>query len=58
MELELEENTPRLSGVVRSINRLILGDQMLWLEKLWLLLSKSCFEREDVFFEEALLNEL
>ena len=58
MKLELEENMPHLSGVVMSIDHLVLGDQMFWLGRLLVRLSKSCFRHEDVFFEEALLNEL
>jgi len=58
MELELEENMPCLSGVVWSIDRLVLGNQMMWLGRLLVRLSGSCFRCEDVFFEEAMLNEL
>jgi len=34
IELEMRENMPRLSGVVWSIDCLILGEQMLWLGRL------------------------
>jgi len=58
MELELEENTSPLPGVVWSIDRLVLGDQMLWLGRLCLRLSEICFGCENIFFEEDQLNEL
>jgi len=54
----VEKNTPRLSGVMWSIDHLVLGDQILWLGRLQVWLLESCFECEDVFFENALLNEL
>ena len=58
MKLELEENTPRLFEVVWSIDRLVLGDRMSWLRRLWVRLFGSCLGREDIFCQEALLNEL
>jgi len=58
MEWELEKNTPNLSEIVWSIGRLALGNQMLWVRRLWVRLSGSCFGLEDIFFEEALLNKL
>ena len=49
---------PRLSGVVWLIDRLVLGDQMMWLRRLCVQGSGCCFGRGDIFFEDALLNEL
>ena len=58
MELELKENSPRLSRVVWSIDRLVLSDQMFFPIRLSVCLPKTCFESMDVLFEEALLDEL
>jgi len=45
---------------VRSLNCFVLGDQVLWLNKLsaWLSGSGGCFDSKDVLFEEALLDVL
>jgi len=43
------------------INRFVLGDQVLWLDRRWsigLSGSKGYFGSEDVHFEETLLDEL
>ena len=45
---------------VKSLNYFVLDDQMLWLGRWWsveLSGSESCFESDDVLFEEALLDE-
>ena len=49
---------PRLSRVVWLIDRFVLGDQMLWLRRLCVQGSGCCFGRGDIFFKDALLNEL
>jgi len=48
--MKLEENTSYLSGVVWSIDCLVLGDQILWLGRLWVWLSGSCFGSEDILW--------
>jgi len=61
MENGRNESTALSLGNVGSVNHLVLGDQVLWLGRRWIIeLSRfgGYFGCEDVLFEETLSDEL